>query len=347
MLSQKHLVYLLTLLFLYACGNKNKNKTNQNKDKGKSPISVDVSIATLQDFTHTIEASGTVLAGEFVELKPEVSGRIVMLNIQEGKPVSEGTLLVKLFDDDLQAQLRKNQAQLEIALETEKRLKALLDVNGLNRQEYDQAIIQVNNIKADIDYTKAQIRKTEIKAPFSGNVGLRSVSKGAYVSSQDILATIQQTGTLKIDFVLPEAYSSNIKVGAEVKVMTDKKQQLTATIIALEPQANVETRNMRARAIVKGNSSGLNPGAFVKVVLNQGEGKKTILVPSNAIIPETRNKKMVLIKGGKAQFTVVETGYRGEDKVEILSGIEPGDTFAINGILFLKPDAEVQVRQVK
>jgi membrane fusion protein (multidrug efflux system) len=345
MLPIRHSIRFLIPLFLFACGNKKNNKPAQ--DKSKAPIAIDVSIASVQDFSNSIEASGTVLAGEFVELKPEVSGRIVMLNIQEGKQVSEGTLLVKLFDDDLKAQLRKNETQLDIAIATEKRLKALLDVNGLNRQEYDQAVIQVNNIQADIDYTRAQIRKTEIRAPFTGSLGLRSVSKGAYVGPQDILATMQQTGILKIDFVLPEAFSSDIKVGGEVKVMTDRKQQLTATVIALEPQVNVETRNIKARAIIKGNASGLNPGAFVKVLLDMGQGKKSILVPSNSIIPETRNKKMVLIKGGKAKFTIVETGYRGEDKIEILSGIEPGDTFAINGILFLKPDAEVKIRQVK
>jgi len=346
MMSKKNVIYLSILFLLFSCGNKKSNdKSSQNKNK--APIVIDVSIATLQNYSNTIEASGSVLAGEFVELKPEISGRIVMLNIQEGRQVAEGTLLVKLFDDDLQAQLKKYESQKDIALATEKRLKALLAVNGLNQQEYDQALIQVNNVQADIDYTKAQIRKTEIRAPFSGSIGLRTVSKGAYVSPQDMLATLQQTGVLKIDFVLPESYSSDIKIGAEVKVIADQQKQLTAKVIALEPQVNTATRNIRVRAILNGSNSGLNPGAFVRVVLDNGTGKQSILVPSNSIIPETRNKKMALIKNGKVKFATVETGYRGEDKIEIISGITAGDTFAINGILFLKPDAEVKIRQVK
>ena len=347
MLSKTHSIYFVLLISLYACGNKKSDKSTTGKNKSKAPVAIDVSVASLQDFSNAIEASGTVLAGESVEMKPEISGRIVMLNIQEGKQVSEGTLLVKLFDDDLQAQLRKSQAQLGIARATEKRLKALLDVNGLNRAEYDQALIQLNNIQADIDYTKALIRKTEIRAPFSGTVGLRTVSKGAYVGPQDILATMQQTGILKIDFVLPEAYASHIRVGNEVEVRDDRDQTYRAIVAALEPQVNVETRNIRARAVVKDKAQGLNPGAFVKVVLEAGKGKKAVLVPSNVIIPETRHKKIVLIKNGKAKFTIVETGYRNEDKVEILSGVEPGDTFALNGILFLRPDAEVKIKQVK
>lgn len=346
MILRNPVICISALLFMYACGNKNKSNT-QNKDKNKAPIAIDVSVATLQDYSNSLEASGTVLAGEFVELKPEISGRIVMLNIQEGRQVTEGTLLVKLFDDDLQAQLKKSQSQLKIAEATEKRLKALLAVNGLNQQEYDQALMQVNNVQADIDYVNAQIRKTEIRAPFSGSIGLRSVSKGAYVSPQDILATLQQTGILKIDFVLPENYSSDIRTNSEVKVVADNGKEFRAKILAVEPQVNTATRNIRVRAVISSAGTGLNPGAFVRVVMDNGVGKKAILVPSNSIIPETRNKKMAVVKNGKVKFAVVETGYRSEDKVEIISGLEPGDTFAINGILFLKPDAEVNIRQVK
>jgi membrane fusion protein (multidrug efflux system) len=346
MILRHHVISFAVLLSICACGSKN-NSNNQNKDKSKAPVPIDVSVATLQDYSNSLEASGSVLAGEFVELKAEISGRIVLLNIQEGRQVAEGTLLVKLFDDDLQAQLRKSESQLQIAGATEKRLKALLSVNGLNQQEYDQALVQVNNIQADIDFTTAQIRKTEIRAPFSGSIGLRSVSRGAYVSPQDILATLQQTGVLKIDFVLPENYSRDIRTDSEVKVLADNGREFRARVLAVEPQVNTATRNIRVRAIINGEGTGLNPGAFVRVLIDNGSGKKAILVPSNCIIPETRNKKMALVKNGKVKFATVETGYRGKDLVEIVSGIEPGDTFAINGILFLKPDAEVMIRQVK
>src|SRR5215216_6030394 len=99
MIPKKNAVYLVVLMVLYACGNKAGNKSSQDKNKNKGPVVIDVSVAKLQDHSHPVEASGSVLANEFVELKPEVSGRIVLLNIQEGKNVSQGTLLVKLFDD--------------------------------------------------------------------------------------------------------------------------------------------------------------------------------------------------------------------------------------------------------
>jgi membrane fusion protein (multidrug efflux system) len=344
-MSLKKGLFISSLILFSACGGNAKKDTTKGKVSG--PVSIDVSVAVLTDYVNTIEGNGTVLANEFVELKPETNGRIVLLNIQEGKQVNEGALLVKLFDDDLQAQLRKLESQLSIAKKTESRLKTLLEANGLNQSEYDQALNQVNNLLADIDYTKAQIRKTEIRAPFSGTIGLRMVSKGAFVTQQNVLATLQQTGTLKVDFVLPENYNSQLQAGQDVKVIADNKREYNAKIIAIEPQVNTATRNLKVRAMITGNSSGLQPGAFVKISIDEGKNKKAILVPTNSIIPDTRNKKIVLIKNGKAIFTIVETGYRGENKIEITAGVEAGDTFAINGILFLKPDADVKIRNVK
>lgn len=346
MILKKCFFYTFLLLTIASCNSKSGKDKAKNKSGG--PVTIDVSLAKLQEFSNAIEANGTVLANEFVELKPEISGRIVMLNIQEGRQVAEGTLLLKLFDDDLQAQLKKYESQMEIARQNEQRLKSLLSVNGLNQQEYDQALTQVHNIQADMDFTIAQIRKTEIRAPFSGTIGLRSVSKGAYVSPQDVIASLQQTGTLKIDFVMPELYASMITNGREVNVIADDPKVIfKARVIATEPQINTATRNIKVRAMLEDHSGKLQPGSFVKIILDAGSQKKAILVPTNCIIPDTRNKKIVLIKGGKARFTIVETGYRNEEKVEILSGMEQGDTFAVNGILFLKPDADVIIRNVK
>lgn len=339
-------LYLSVIVsLLTACGD---SKPKQN-DKGKSsgPIAVDVSIAQAVEMSNIVEANGTVLAQDFVELKSEVPGRIVYLNIREGAFVSEGTVLVKLNDEDLQAQLRKYKAQLELAKTNEKRLRALLDVKGLNVSEYDQAVNQVNNIEADIAYTQAMIRKTEIKAPFNGVIGLRNVSKGAFVSSQDIMATMQSTSQYKIDFVLPETYSSSIQNGLKVEVINDAGKSYFAHVIGIEPQINTATRNLKVRAVIQGDNKGLNPGAFVRVLFNEGETKKRIVLPSNCIIPETRFKKVALIKNGKVKMTNVVTGIRRESSVEIVSGIELGDTFALNGLLYLKPDADVVIRKIK
>ncbi|MCC6818376.1 MAG: efflux RND transporter periplasmic adaptor subunit [Bacteroidia bacterium] len=332
-------------LFLSACSSNKKGKSENAKSSG--PIDVDVSIAKVVDYANIIEANGNILAQDFVELKSEISGRIVFLNIKEGAWVSEGTLLVKLNDEDLQAQLRKYKSQLELAVINEKRLNSLYLAKGINAADYDQAVNQVNNIEADIAYTDALLRKTEIRAPFSGVIGLRNVSKGAIINSQDVLATLQAKEGLKVDFVLPESYVSAIKNGSEVDVISSFGSTFKARIIGVEPQINTATRNIKIRALLLGDIAGLSPGAFVKVKFNEGAERKRMLVTSNCIIPETRFKKMAVIKNGKIVMTVVETGIRNGAFVEITNGLNIGDTFAINGLLYLKPDAEVKVRSVK
>lgn len=348
-MNKKHYIYTAILLsgglsLLPACG----SKTQDPKSKTPPPVAVDVMIAKYASFAQTLDASGTVQAQEFVELKPEVSGRIVKLNINEGETVTEGTLLAKLNDDDLQAQLRKYQSQLDIAQRNLKRLKSLLDANGLNQQEYDVADNQVKNTQADIDYTRAQIRKTEVRAPFTGLIGLRNVSPGAFVSNTTILATLQQVSSLKIDFVMPEDEAGILRKGNKVHIQSDNSDELyDATIAAIEPQVNVGTRNLKFRALLTSRTSKLNPGAFVKVLIDAGKTNSAILIPSNCIIPESRNKKVARIKDGKVAFTVVEIGYRGNDMVEITKGLNVGDSIAVNGLLFLKPDAPVNIKGVK
>ncbi len=337
-------VISLTALLLTAC--------SQSKDGAAKPsappLSVDVMVIEPQSFSYNINASGSVLAKEFVELRPEMSGRIVKLNINEGNKVNEGDLLVKLNDDELQAQLRKTNSQLEIAERNLSRLKTLKEAEGLNQQEYDIAENQVNNLKADLDYTKAQIRKTEVRAPFSGLIGLRNVSMGAYVNNLTMLATLQQTDLLKIDFLLPEGQSGIVQKGMTVFVKSNNKNEpLRATVSAIEPQVNTGTRNIKVRALLNSSTSALIPGSFVEVSIPSAANNKAIIVPTSCVIPETRNKKIALIKQGKISFTVVTTGYRTAEKVEILSGLTPGDTIIVSGILFLKPDAPVTVKSVR
>jgi membrane fusion protein, multidrug efflux system len=162
-----------------------------------------------------------------------------------------------------------------------------------------------------------------------------------------VLATLQQVNALKMDFVLPEAQASSIRNGSEVKVATGSSQELVARVIAIEPQVNAGTRNVRIRAVIEDRSARLNPGAFVTVKIENAKGDSAILIPTNAIIPDTRNKKVALYRNGKMKYQVVETGYRGEERAEIVSGLAPGDTLITSGLLFLKPDAPVKLRSIK
>ena len=315
--------------------------------KENPPVLVDVMIAEKQPITNVIEANGTVIANEYVELRPEVSGRLTYLNLPEGKIIAKGTVVARVNDADLRAQIAKSKVQLDLAETTVGRYKKLLDINGLNQADYDVALNQVNSLKADIVYTQALIDKTVIRAPFSGEAGLRQVSPGAFVTQATVIATLQQTQQVKIDFTLPDMYSSAIKNGAaiDVEVDADTKQKAKAIIVATEPGANTNTRNLRVRALLQ--QTKINPGAFVKVFIDAGKQRNSVRVPANCIIPDDKNNQVIVVKNGIANFVNIKTGVREANNVEVLSGINPGDSVVVTGVLFARPKSKVKVRSVK
>src|SRR3990170_4628978 len=212
-------VLSLALLFsicLAACSSKKESSQRNNPAMGANrngPVTVEGYVVRTSTVSNSIEVPGNLLPFESTELHPEVSGLVVLLNIKEGSYVPKGTLLVKLFDGDLQAQLKKLQVQLSISQQTVQRQSELLKISGISQQEYDLSSLDVNNITADIDVIRTNIQKTEIRAPFNGRLGLRSISMGAYVTPATVIATIQQVSQLKLEFTVPEKYSSNISVG--------------------------------------------------------------------------------------------------------------------------------------
>jgi len=324
-----------------------KGKPDPAKPKEAPPTAVDVIVAGVQALTNTVEANGNIVANEYVELHPEISGRITYLNVPEGHAIAQGTVIARINDADLQAQLSKSKVQLDLAQKTEDRYKQLLNVNGINQADYDNALNQVNSLKADIQYTQTLIDKTVIKAPFSGIVGLRQVSPGAFVTAANIIATIQQVSKVKIDFTIPEEYSNLIKKGSLVDVEVDAAQQIRkkAVVIATEPQVNQSTRNLKVRAVLREGTA--NPGAFVKVFVDAGGNKKAIMIPTNSIIPEDKNNQVILVKNGRASFVNVKTGVRESNNVEIVSGIQTGDSVVVTGVLFARPKSVLKIRSIK
>lgn len=337
-------VFILIVVSFLAC---KKKDANAGKPKVSPPVIVDVIIADRQPISDLVEANGTVIANEFLQINPEVSGRLTYLNIAEGSQVSQGTVLAKINDEDLQAQLAKTRVQLDLAQKTTQRFKQLLDVSGINQSDYDIALNQVNAFKADMVYTQALINKTIIRAPFSGVIGLRQISPGAYVTPATTLATLQQTSKIKIDFVVPQNYSNIIKRGSVLDVELDatSRKMGRAMIVATEPGANTDTRNLKVRAVL--SESNINPGAFVKVFLNAGGGRSSIVVPTNCIIPNDKDNQIIVVKNGIANFINVETGLRQANSVEIVKGLNVGDSVVVTGVLFTRPKSKVKVRSVK
>jgi membrane fusion protein (multidrug efflux system) len=342
---------LITVLTVFtACKNSDKKVEGPGNNKAgekQPPMRVEGFVAKAVSYAQTIEVPGNINANESVEIHPEVSGRVVSLNLNEGKIVQKGELLAKLFDGDLVAQLKKLEVQLKLAETTEERQSRLLKIQGISQQDYDISLLQVNNLKADIGIIKTSIAKTEIRAPFNGKLGLKNISVGAYVSSQTVIATINQTDKLNVDFSIPEKYIGLLKNGQVVSFKFEgSKKECTAKVFATESNITENSRSLTVRATVTNKPKELMPGSFATVKVAFDADPNTILIPNQAILPQARGKKVVVIKNGEATFLDVTTGNRDADNIQIIEGISLGDTVVTTGLLAIKPGSKIQISKI-
>lgn len=339
-----------TVILTPSCASKRKKEvTVQQKGGGNKPPAprVDGFVVKTETISESIEIPGTLVADDATEIHPEVSGRITGLYIREGAYIGKGAVLAKLYDGDLQAQKRKLQVQLQIAQQTENRHEQLVKIGGISKQDYELTALQVSNLRADLDIINTAIAKTVVRAPFSGKLGLKDISVGAYVTPQSIIATIQQTTGLKLDFNVPEKYTTQIKRGQYVNFRVEGSERpYTAVVSATDAGIAQETRSLMVRSTVKGDATGLVPGNFAKVRLSFAPDPNALMVPTQAIIPQARGKKVVLYRNGTATFTDVTTGVRDSSMVQIVSGLNQGDTVVVTGLLSIKPDAKITIRNI-
>ncbi len=335
-------------LLFTSCGGKDSKDTPPGAAAQKPPpLSVDAIIVSARAVNTDVEIPGSLMANESTEIHPETSGRLVILNVKEGAVVGKGTLLAKLYDGDLQAQLRKLQVQLQIAKQTENRQAQLLKIQGISQQDYDLSLLQVHNIQADIEIIRATISKMNIYAPYTGKLGLKNISPGAFVTPATIITTISQVNQLKIQFNVPEKYGSQIKKGQDVSFSVDgSNATFTATVLATEDAIEENTRSLAVRALVKNKEAELIPGAFAKVKIVLGKDENALMIPNSCIVPQGRKKLIFLAKDNKAISTEITTGVRDSTNIQVLTGLAKGDTVITSGLLFIKPGSDIKISKV-
>jgi len=290
---------------------------------------------------------GSMRAYESVDMESEISKRLVSVNFKEGTFVKKGTLLFKLDDADLKAMLERLIIQEELASQNEQRNKTLLEKGGLSQQVYDEVLNNLLLLRADIKLINVELDKTEIRAPFSGKIGLRNVSEGAFVTPDRILTTLQDIYKLRIDFSIPERYANSIMSGMKITfTVSGNPCPFTATIKAVQPNIDVDTRNIRIMAVADNSDGLLFPGSSVKVFLDFQETEKSIFVPSQSLLPSLKGYNVYIVSKGKARMSNVKTGIRTKENVQLLEGVKIGDTLVMTNLLRIKPGSYVMINKL-
>jgi membrane fusion protein (multidrug efflux system) len=265
----------------------------------------------------------------------------------EGSAVKEGDLLVKINDSELLAERRRATFRLNLAEQREERQQALLERGGISQDDYDATLNEVNVIRSDLDLINAQINQTEIRAPFSGQVGLKYVSEGSYISPNSQIASLQSLNPVKIDFSIPERYISRVGIGDKINfTVQGVDSTFTGDVYAIEPRISRDTRSISIRARSDNSNRLLFPGAFANITLVLNEIDDALMLPTISVIPELNSQKIFVIKNGRVSEVRVQTGLRTSEKVQIIEGVAPGDTVLTTGLLQAIPGTEVEITKL-
>ena len=347
----KHIIYTLLIIGFGAfivyriTSNKNKNDDSKGKDgKGKS-MTVSGIVLKTETFENNLSLSGSIEANEQVEIRSEISGIVEGIYFKEGSNVSKGQLLFKVNDVELRAQLAQAKTKGGLASENERRAKLLLQKEAISQEEYDIARADYKLAQSQIQLIQAQIAKTSVRAPFSGKIGLRSISPGTFITPSLLVAKLVNISKLKITFSIPEKYANQIRPNSDLSfTVAGSTEKYLAKVYAFEPEVEISTRTLQVRAIAENKDGKLLPGTFANVELPLDIIKDAIVIPSEAIIPVQDGKKVFVFNNGKAKEVMVETTTRTDASILVLSGLKVGDTLITSGVMSLKEEAPVKVK---
>jgi membrane fusion protein, multidrug efflux system len=335
-------VALIVLAGLLAACGRGGNAPTGRRGGGDVVMQVETMRIEPQPFEEKLTATGSLQPDEQVMLRPERSGIIDEINFTEGEQVEEGRILVKLRAEDLQAQVERSEAQLQLAQRESERQQTLGQRQAISRAELDQAKSSLGVAKAEVDLAKAELAKTEVRAPFSGVVGLRAVSVGGYVTPTTDIASFRRLDPLKLELNVPERYGRFVRPELRVEFsVAGTDQVFTGTIYAVEPGIDEVSRTLRLRARVANPEGKLTPGAFVEAQLVLDRIENAIIIPSLAVVPGLKEETVFVANNGKAEVRKVTTGIRTSDAVLIEQGLQPGDEIITSSILQLRPGVRI------
>jgi membrane fusion protein (multidrug efflux system) len=323
-------ILICLLLLIAGC------EAESTKEEAKSVLQVEGYLVIAQPFKNELTTTAKIMANEQVELKAPMSGQVLGIYFKEGASVQKGELLVRLDDRNWKAEMIGVQAELDASEKMLERKKALLGIGGSSQEELDQAIARVETLKSQIQLLRVNIDIAEVTAPFSGRLGMRDFSTGAFLNQGDVITNLTEIRQLKVDFTISQNHERSIEVGNTVLVLIGD-DTLKATIYAINPVIDAQTRTINARAIMQQPAGKkVMPGTFAEVQVTTDYLSDALLIPSQAIVQSITEQTVYISKNGKAVRKVVEVGNRTANKVHIISGIQAGDTVLTTGLLSVK-----------
>lgn len=314
------------------------------QSRGGGVIPITVYVAAPQRITDGITAIGSLVPNEEVDIAGELQGKVTAIEFAEGSRVEKDQLLVRINDDDLQAQLKQFEFRKKTLGEKVERQRILFAQEAVSQESYDQIVTEYNVLLADIELLQVKISRTQIRAPFSGVVGFRYVSLGSYIQPATKIARLVDYNTLKVEFSIPEKYMGTPLVGKQILFTTESSPtKRTATIYAMDPRVDDKTRTIILRARYNNTSQDLRAGMSCRVTIPTIDVADMLLVPSEGVVPSLEGKSLWKVRNGAPVLEPIETGFRNQTMVEVTQGLAVGDSVIITGLMQMRDGAKIKV----
>ena len=312
----------------------------------RDPVGGVVAPVRLESLDQVIEALGTARANESVDVTAKVSNLVTAVHFGEGQPVARGALLVELDGAQARAQVAIAQAALTESQAQYKRSRELYTTKALSESQLDQIEATLRSNEARLAVAQAQLADTQIRAPFAGRTGLRRVSVGSLVNPGTVITTLDDTGTIKLDFTVAETFLSALSPGLTITAHSAAYPGRTfeGRIASVDSRVDPTTRSVIVRATVPNGDGLLKPGMFLTVRISRGAADG-LVVPEQALVPEQGDVFVYVIADGKAEKRLVHTGQRRVGSVQVVQGLAEGETVVTEGTQKLRDGIAVKVVQ--
>lgn len=315
---------------------------------GSQPMPVRAALAQSDTVTEEIRATGEVEAVQGIELRPEVSGRLLSILIREGSEVKRGTALFKIDDAEIAAEVARLEAENDLASQSLSRTRDLLERNASSTADLERAEATARSSAAQLELLRTRLRRTVVRAPFAGVVGERLVSLGDYVTSATPLTTLQTVDPQRASFSVPERYARELKVGQTVSfsVAAIPDRPFTGIVDFVDPRVRLPGRTITVKAVVENTERVLQPGMFIEARLATDVRPGAVVIPEEAVTPLGGQVFVwVVTPENTANRVEVELGVRRPGTVEVRSGLAVGDKVVTGGQALLFPQAPVMITE--
>ena len=316
---------------------------------GGQPATVSTMVVGMEEWQPQLTSVGNIRAFRGVELSTEIGGIVKNVNAKSGLDVKEGMSLIQLNDASDVAQLKSLKAQAELSKVLNERDRQQLAIQAISKNQFDTSVADLKSKEAQVQQQTAIVEKKNLKAPFSGRLGIVTVNPGQYVNPGDKLLTLQTIDPIYVDFTLPQKTIEQLQVGQTIQLTTDafKGAPFTGKVTAISPKIDLNTRNVQIEALISNPDKKLLPGMFSNVNVDLGSKVNLLTLPQTAVTYNPYGSTVFIAKKtdrldkeGKpileAQQVFVTTGSTRGDQVAILEGLEEGATVVTSGQLKLK-----------